>query len=367
MTASKGIPTTSETHQCSSAAGERRAPRSLRRPGASLVSAVEAAFDVSAAVPVDERCVLTATLFFPAELPVRPIVIVAAPGGTYSRRYYDLDPPGHEGHSQARYFAERGVVFVAIDYLGGGDSTRPQAGERLTLPVLADAAHAAVVQLRAGLADGSLLGTAVADAVYVGHGFSFGGGLTFVHQGTHADFDAVIIFGASPIASDGIQELPAEWGELDADERREWIRKGNEAAVEEELAVYHGASRRGMWRAYYRDDTPEELISYDEREIATLVPRSAGIDVMTPGFMLPFAERIECPLFLGFGDSDLVADPHEQVRAYVGSRDVTLTVFPETTHLYNFIDSRRSVWDRMLLWLGTLDELGVVTSKESNE
>ncbi|MBS1883312.1 MAG: hypothetical protein JSS97_10200 [Actinobacteria bacterium] len=319
----------------------------------------EVEFDVSAAVPVEERCALTGTVFMPDSPPPRVPVVVAAPGGTYSRRYYDLDPPGHEGHSQARYFAERGVVFVALDYLGGGDSSRPAAGEKLTLPVLADAAHAAVTQLREGLADGSLVGTALTDPVFVGHGFSFGGYLTFVQQGTHADYDAVIIFGSSPIAADGIQDLPAEWNELDAEARREWIRRGNEAAVQEELAVYHGASRRGMWRAYYRKDTPEELIEYDEDEIATLVPRSAGLDVMTPGFTLPSTERFECPLFLGFGDSDLVTDPHREPRAYPRCRDITLTVFPETTHLYNFIDSRRRVWDRMLSWLGSLAALGV--------
>src|SRR5262245_20007699 len=99
------------------------------RPGAVTVTDVE--FDVSAAVPVEESCRLTGTVFMPAQLPERPRVIVAAPGGTYSRRYYDLDPPGHEGHSQARYFAERGIVFVALDYLGGGDSSRPAEGERL--------------------------------------------------------------------------------------------------------------------------------------------------------------------------------------------------------------------------------------------
>lgn len=324
-----------------------------------LPTVTDVEFDVSAAVPVEEGCRLTGTVFMPAALPEHPRVVIAAPGGTYSRRYYDLDPPGYEGHSQARYFAAHGVVFVALDYLGGGDSSRPAAGELLTLPVLADAAHEATVQLRAGLADGSLVGTAVADPILVGHGFSFGGYLTFVHQGAHADFDAVIIFGSSPIAADNIQDLPEDWAELDPGSRREWIRQGNEAAVQEELAVYHGASRRGMWRAYYREDTPEELIAYDEQEIATLVPRSAGIDVMTPGFTLPFTERFECPLFLGFGDSDLVTEPHREPGAYPRCRDITLAVFPETTHLYNFIDSRRRVWDRMLLWLGSLEALGV--------
>ena len=67
-------------------------------------------------MPVRERCVIACSLFVPDELPADPVVVVAVPGGCYSRRYYDLDPPGKSGYSEARYYAERGVMFVAMDY-----------------------------------------------------------------------------------------------------------------------------------------------------------------------------------------------------------------------------------------------------------
>ena len=85
-------------------------------------------FDVTAALPAGsaERAELSATIVAdPAALPERPVVILAIPGGTYHRRYWDLQPPGRDGYSKAAYLAERGIIFIATDYFGGGDSSRP--------------------------------------------------------------------------------------------------------------------------------------------------------------------------------------------------------------------------------------------------
>lgn len=303
--------------------------------------------DVSDAVPVDEPCSIACSLFVPEELPERPVVVVAVPGGTYSRHYFDLHPPGRSGYSQARYFAERGVAFAAMDYLGGGDSTRPTDGDALTLTVLADANHAAVVRLRAELPE---------DAVVVGLGFSFGGGVTVIHQGKYGDYDAMMIHGYSPIAADNHdgQEVPGNWEELSEEERRAIVRANNTAIVGGELPVYHGAPRFGAWRSHYLPDTDDDLIRYDDEEVQTLVPRNAGIDVMTNGFTLPYAHEVDCPVFVAFGDEDIVLDPHRQPQAYPRSNDVTLAVIPRARHLVNFLDSRFELWDRSLRWLGGL-------------
>ena len=320
-----------------------------------MVQITDVELDVSEAVPVGERCAIAGTVFVPDELPERPVVLVAQPGGTYSRRYYDLQPPGYEGYSQARHFAEHGVAFAALDYLGGGDSTRPADGEALTLPVLAAAAHAAFGRLRDGLLDGDFGAPPLVDPIFVALGFSFGGSLTIFQQGEYGDFDAVIIAGFSPIGLDSIQQLPADWDELDEGARREVVRKFNEEAIGQELAVYHGASRYAAhWQAHYGPDVDEALIAYDDADLHTLVPRNAGIDAMTKGFTLGHAQRIDRPVLLCFGASDVTTHPHGEPRAYSASPDVTLAVFPGTSHLYNFGATRRQVWDRMLRWLGGL-------------
>jgi alpha-beta hydrolase superfamily lysophospholipase len=316
----------------------------------------ELTLDVSDAVPVDEPCSIACSLFVPEQLPERPIVVVAVPGGTYSRRYYDLQPPGRSGYSQGRYFAERGVVFAAMDYLGGGDSSRPADGDQLTLTVLADAAHAAFERLREGLRAGAFSMAPLPSATFVGLGFSFGGGVTVIHQGKFGDYDAMMIYGYSPLAADNHDgyELPDNWDDLSESERREIVRAGNTAIVGGELPMYHGAPRFGAWRAHYLPDTDEELIAYDEEEIQTLVPRNAGIDVMTNGFTLPYAQRISCPVFMAFANEDIVVEPREQARAYPASDDIALAVIPNARHLVNFLDARFRLWDRSLAWLRSL-------------
>ena len=97
--------------------------------------------------------------------------------------------------------AERGVIFVASDYLGGGDSSRPDDGDFMTLEVAADAAHAVYHEIRDRLQAGSLDDrlAPIADATYVGFGQSLGGFITMIQQGKYADYPGVAILGASPI------------------------------------------------------------------------------------------------------------------------------------------------------------------------
>src|SRR5437763_16476724 len=76
---------------------------------------------LQAAVPVE----IAATVFLPdpAVLLSPPIVIFGVPGGGYSRGYFDMHFPGHEGYSEAEYHTAQGFIFVACDPVGVGDST----------------------------------------------------------------------------------------------------------------------------------------------------------------------------------------------------------------------------------------------------
>ncbi|MFC5747881.1 hypothetical protein [Actinomadura rugatobispora] len=71
------------------------------------------AVDVTAAMPGDGPATgpveVTATVVAdPGAVPDRPLVVLAIPGGTYHRRYWDLQPPGREGYSKAEWLARRG-------------------------------------------------------------------------------------------------------------------------------------------------------------------------------------------------------------------------------------------------------------------
>lgn len=71
--------------------------------------------------PSEPTTVVGTVVVDPDVLRTDPVVVFATPGGTYSRRYWDLQPPGRTGYSQAEWVVARGDVLIALDYLGGGD------------------------------------------------------------------------------------------------------------------------------------------------------------------------------------------------------------------------------------------------------
>jgi hypothetical protein len=316
-------------------------------------------FDVTTALPAGtaERALLSATVVAdPSALPERPVVILAVPGGTYHRRYWDLQPPGRDGYSKAAYLAARGIVFIAADYFGGGDSSRPADGDFIGLEVQADVAHEVYRQVRERISDGTLTDgiPPLPGAVFAGIGQSLGGFITMIQQGKYADYPGVGIFGASPFVISGIRENP-DWDAMSAGERRDWLLKANaRQSGLAELPMYHGAPREGFRHIFHVPDVPDDLVQYDEDECHTLIPRMSGIDGMTPGLARPFAERISQPVFLAFGATDVSADPRREPAGYPASSDITLVVIPEMAHMHNFADTRTQLWDRFHAWLPVL-------------
>ena len=288
----------------------------------------------------------------PEALRADPVVIVAVPGGTYHRRYWDLQPPGRTGYSQAEWVAARGDVFVALDYLGGGDSSRPADGDFMTLEVCSDGAHAALEQISAGLRAGSLVpGLPAMAATFVGFGQSLGGFITMIQQGKYGDYAAIAVLGASPLVIDNIP-FHRDVSGLPADERRRAILADNAASSGvDELPMYHGAPRRFFTGIFHVDGVAEDLLAYDEKECETLISRVSGVDGMTPGYAAPWADRVSSPVFLGFGDADVSSDPRREPAGYPLSRHITVATFPDMAHMHNFADTREQLWQALDDWV----------------
>jgi pimeloyl-ACP methyl ester carboxylesterase len=313
--------------------------------------------DVTGALPpgsAEAAFVTTTIVVDPELLPERPTVILAVPGGTYHRRYWDLQPPGRSGYSQAEHFAAHGIVFIAEDYFGGGDSTRPADGDFIGLEMQADVAHEVLGQVRKRLQSGELVPGVgpFPDANYVGIGQSLGGFITMIQQGRYDDYPGVGIFGASPLLVAGTREQP-DWDAMSIAQRRQWIMADNarQSGIEGELPAYHGAPREQYRGIFHVLDVPDDLVRYDEAECHTLIPRMSGVDGMTPGFAQPFADQISCPVFLAFGEHDVSADPRREPSAYPASSDITMVVIPNMAHMHNFADSRLTLWERFRSWL----------------
>src|SRR5207248_711265 len=115
-------------------------------------------------------------------------VLFGFPGGGFGRKYYNIETL--PGYSQAEFHCAAGMIFVACDHLGVGESSQPDTFE-LTYENLAAANHATADSVLLGLRKGSLhadLGP-IDISKTVGMGQSMGGCLLTVQQANHRTFD----------------------------------------------------------------------------------------------------------------------------------------------------------------------------------
>src|SRR4051794_11833343 len=155
----------------------------------SKVSSVD--FDVGDALALeDDANFIAATLHLPDGDPAA--VLVCWPGGSYDRRYWQFDAVA--GYNFAEHMAARGVVVVAADHLGTGESSRPADVDAVDVACLAAAAAEVAKQLRQRFAGIPIIG--------VGH--SLGGCVTVVAQAQHDCYDAVASLGFTHGAKDSV-------------------------------------------------------------------------------------------------------------------------------------------------------------------
>jgi pimeloyl-ACP methyl ester carboxylesterase len=289
----------------------------------------EVRFDVSGAVGAgDEALFVSATLHRPAGDPVA--VLVCWPGGSYDRRYWQFDAV--PGYNWAEYLAERGFAVLAADHIGTGASSKPSDVDAVDVAFMAGAAAEVARQLRAQFTDVPLVG--------VGH--SLGGVITIVAQAEHDCYDRVASLGFTCGAKDSVAET------VDG--------SGRAAAVEQAKAFfadwdagYATAPRAPNHAWLYTPSTPAEVIAADDATL-TAWPRQSYVDGLLAGYGGPFAAKIGCPVFLGFGEHDIPERPHDDAGFYAGSRDVTLFVLEDAAHCHNFAVTRTALWDRVGGW-----------------
>ena len=163
---------------------------------------VQLRIDVSSvvALPTPLEVALTIYLPEPARLCSPPMVMAAFPGGGYSRGYFDMHFSGHAQYSQAEHHTAAGLIFIAGDHLGVGDSSIPDFA-KLSIEMIAAANDFAVREVIRRLEAGTLASgfPAVQGATKIGIGQSMGGCITIVMQGNHRTYDAIAPLGYSAI------------------------------------------------------------------------------------------------------------------------------------------------------------------------
>ncbi|MFP5306178.1 MAG: alpha/beta hydrolase [Gammaproteobacteria bacterium] len=319
---------------------------------------LELKIDVTGCVPIAGPLHIAASVYFPetSRLAVPHIAVFALPGGGYSRGYFDMHFAGHAGYSQAEHHVACGMIFVALDHLGVGDSSTT-ALQSLRMEDIAAADHAAVSKVADDLRDGRLAADLpqLPQLFRVGIGQSMGGCITLIMQGRHRSYDAVAPLGFSAIQT----MLPQPDGKPG-----HGVLHGR---AEDPAALSLAASTaqvRDFRYPFHWEDVPEAIVDADmkggypiRREVppfgSATVPNCA-IQMLAPGVVSEEAAAIDVPVLIAMGERDVCPRPHAEPSAFVRARDVGLYVVPRMAHMHNFASTRQLLWDRLAAWMSML-------------
>jgi pimeloyl-ACP methyl ester carboxylesterase len=289
-------------------------------------------------------------VYRPAELPARPVVAFAFPGGGYGRRYYDIRHDG-DSYSQAAFHLARDWIVVTCDHLGVGESDQPDPST-LTIEALADANDATV--------GGVLDQLGVTPGLVLGMGQSMGGCLSVVTQARRRPFDALAVLGYSAIHT----VLPSPAGGI----RVSAIERGSTRAEDRERTTAEIGSIDAFRWAFHADDTDPALVAADLAggyPMRTTAPHwgsvslpPAAASMMTAGVIADEAAAVDVPVFVATGARDVVPDPRAEPGAYPASDDITVVVVPGMAHMHNFAPTRARLWQRLHGWGESLRNAG---------
>jgi pimeloyl-ACP methyl ester carboxylesterase len=319
--------------------------------------------DVTGTCSVDDRLTVTATVFLPPAqaLADGATVLFALPGGGYGRGYYDMHFAGHDDYSQAHHHVTRGLVLVALDHLGVGDST-PEVCGQLRVEDIAAANHAAVQQISNLLANGSAVPGYPPMRITrrIGVGQSMGGAVTIIMAARHDTYDAIAVLGFSAIHT--VLPFPDATESTEVSDRVSGERRDADPAGQ---SVARAASLiPDFLYPFFWSDVPDDIVDTDVRggyPLRTEAPPfgsrtlpNCAIAMLAPGYVADDAAGIRCPVFIGAGVRDTLPAPLQEPAAYENATDVTVFLCDYMAHMHNFASTRRWLWDRLAGWCLTL-------------
>ena len=306
---------------------------------------IDVAEELGAATPV----LLRGWAMGPATAPAGSPVVFCLAGGGCSTGYFDLQVEGLDGYSMAEAFARRGLFVVAVDHPGIGASDPVADLSALTPSVVAACQAHVVREVVTALSAGALRPLpAVATPFVVGLGHSMGGLLATVTQAHHRSFSALIGAGH---AGTGLPEVLTD---------EELAVAGPDLASVEErigaLARFRFAPdsvvprRQPAHGTFFADDVPEAVRrAFADQAVPLLT--TCGLAAMIPDSARTERAAIDVPVFLAFGDDDLVTDPMASLAQYRSATDAALYVLAGSGHCHNQAGGRHRLWSRLADWI----------------
>lgn len=309
-------------------------------------------FDVSEPINSGEALSQTAWLFLPEQPLMAKAMLLCLPGGTYDKRYWHLEVPGHPGYSFAEHLAGQGYLVVALDHLAVGESSDPQALGDLSLALLANGDAAVADQVRARLREGTLAdGVLPLDLPMIGVGHSMGGCLTVLVQARSRPYDAVVVLGFAVHFNTLNKDYETDDPAVRATQAEALFRSTYGVGPD---VMSWTVDRDIAHQVFHAPDVPAEVITADDAAVSRM-PVRAGVETGIPGYIQQDAAAIDVPVFLAFGAViDLTPGPHAEPANYSASTDVTLYLVEGSAHCHNFSTNRTALWDRIGRWIPTV-------------
>jgi pimeloyl-ACP methyl ester carboxylesterase len=314
--------------------------------------------DVTDTCRLGRRLNVVATVFLPGpdRLADGQPVVFALPGGGYSRGYYDMHFPGHADYSQAEHHVQRGLVLVALDHLGVGDST-PEVADAVRSEDIAAANDLAVCQITDRLRSGTAVDgyPAIDVGARIGIGQSMGGCVTVIMAGRHRTYDAIGVLGYSGIHT--VLPMPKDDATARIADKFDYSR---DTALDE-LSISESSELIGEFLyPFHFEDVPADIVEADiggGYPIRTTAPPfgsksvpPCAVAMLSPGYIKTEAAAVDVPLFIGLGERDTAPEPHCEPSAYPNSTDVTLFICDRMAHMHNFATTRHKLWERLADW-----------------
>jgi pimeloyl-ACP methyl ester carboxylesterase len=273
---------------------------------------------------------LVGYLYFHGTWRNRPLQVTLH-GGNYNHKYWHIPEINGHAYSYAQDMARRDYAVLALDLLGTGESSKPDA-DFLSFQQMGSAVHQVLTGLKSGKGP---TGHAFSTIVLVGH--SLGSALAAYVQGTYHDADALVSTGLvfvphqRPLDPALVTELAKNsYFKLPPQVRR---------------ALFHEAS-----------GVDPAVLDCDLAQLDDFIPRGYVFTIF-PFIEDPSVTRVNqvtSPVLVQLGEFDRLAPgslAQQEAAVWSNASSCTVQIVPGVGHCFNSHRGNLGSWSGIDAWL----------------
>jgi len=270
-------------------------------------------------------------LYFQGSARNRPLHVTLH-GGNYNHSYWDIPSINGHPYSYARFMAREHHAVLALDLLGSGESSKPDA-DFLTFQEMGSALHQVLVRLRSG---DNPVGHAFDQLVLVGH--SLGSALAAYVQGTHGDANAVV--------STGLVFVPHQ--------------RPLDPALVQDLATRNPyfklppEVRQALF--YSAAGTDPAVIAHDLAALDDVIPRGYVFSIFPflADASVTRVNQVTSPVLIQFGEHDALAPgslAEREALVWSSAESISLQILAGLGHSFNGHRDADLSWSGIHTWV----------------